>query len=140
MGFWDKAKAQLKADFQKAKDAGQTKTIKLEFIGGFPGVKGKEIEIAKNMQTGETRVNGSAAQLLGIDWQESAKRSAGKAAAGAIVGGVLTGGVGLVAGAAIGGRRKDTSTAVVDVEVDGQAYSVYVRCSQDEFKDLSNFL
>lgn len=40
-------------------------------------------------------------------------RSAGKAAAGAIVGGVLTGGAGLIAGAALGGRRRSKSTFLV---------------------------
>lgn len=40
-------------------------------------------------------------------------RSAGGAAAGAIIGGILTGGLGLIAGAAIGGRRKRTASFVV---------------------------
>lgn len=46
-------------------------------------------------------------------------RSAGKAAAGAIIGGVLTGGVGLVAGAAIGGRRRGERTFLIAFN-DGQ--------------------
>lgn len=37
---------------------------------------------------------------------EETYRHGGKAAAGAVVGGLLTGGVGLIAGAAIGGRRR----------------------------------
>lgn len=44
---------------------------------------------------------------------EEAFRSAGRAAAGAIIGGVLTGGIGLLAGAAIGGRRRRNATYVV---------------------------
>lgn len=40
-------------------------------------------------------------------------RSLGKSAVGAIIGGVLTGGIGLLAGAAIGGRRRTTATFIV---------------------------
>lgn len=40
-------------------------------------------------------------------------RNAGTAAAGAIIGGVLTGGVGLLAGAAYGGRRKKVASYVL---------------------------
>jgi len=39
-------------------------------------------------------------------------RSAGAAAAGAIIGGVLTGGIGLLAGAALGGRRRNAGVYV----------------------------
>jgi radical SAM superfamily enzyme with C-terminal helix-hairpin-helix motif len=40
-------------------------------------------------------------------------RSAGKAVIGAVVGGVLTGGIGLLAGAAFGGRRRKTGSYMV---------------------------
>ncbi len=40
-------------------------------------------------------------------------RSGGKAAAGAIIGGVLTGGVGLIAGAAIGGRKRKSASYLI---------------------------
>jgi hypothetical protein len=46
--------------------------------------------------------------IIPID--EDKYRSAGGAAAGAIIGGVLTGGVGLLVGAAIGGRRRTTTS------------------------------
>lgn len=43
-------------------------------------------------------------------------RSGGKAAVGAIVGGVLTGGIGLIAGAAIGGRKRKTASYLIRLE------------------------
>ncbi|NIK67951.1 hypothetical protein [Paenibacillus sp. BK720] len=135
MGIWQ----QFKDDYKKKVNEGLMKTIKLDYIGGMPDVKGKEIVIAQHPDTKYTTVNKKEGQLLGIDWQESGKRSAGKAAAGAIIGS-LAGPIGTVAGAAIGGRRKDSSTAILSVEVDGQQYSVYVRCSEDEFKTISNFM
>ncbi|TVX92244.1 hypothetical protein [Paenibacillus agilis] len=137
MSFWDKVKAQVKKDVQNAKDSAHIKEIKLEYIGGMPGVKGDEIKLAKHGQTGATWINGTEVKLLEIDWQESGKRSGGKAAAGAIVGTVLAPGIGTIAGAAMGGRRKDTSTAVIALEAQGQTYSVYVRCTAAEFKELS---
>ncbi|MEK4879354.1 hypothetical protein [Paenibacillus sp. FSL R5-0908] len=140
MGFWDRVKEQHSKDIAKAKGAAYTKDIKLEYIGGMPGVKGKEIKFSRNMQTGETKINGKEVQLQGVDWQESGQRSAGKAAAGAIVGTVLAPGIGTIAGAALGGRRKDTSTAVLAVTVKEQPYSVHVRCTDDEFKELSALL
>lgn len=48
-----------------------------------------------------------------LETDEDIYRNAGKAAAGAIVGGVLTGGIGLLAGAAFGGRRRRTSSFLV---------------------------
>jgi hypothetical protein len=44
--------------------------------------------------------------IIEIGLNQETFRSAGKAAAGAIVGGILTGGIGLIAGAAIGGKRR----------------------------------
>ena len=50
-------------------------------------------------------------EILSIDSEQY--RSAGKAAAGAIIGGVLTGGIGLLVGAAIGGRRRKEASYLI---------------------------
>jgi len=47
-----------------------------------------------------------AEDIIEIGLDQEKYRSAGKAAAGAIIGGVLTGGIGLLAGAAIGGKQR----------------------------------
>ena len=57
--------------------------------------------------------------IKNVSLQKGSSRSIGKAAAGAIVGGVLTGGIGAVAGAALGGRKKDDSMLVVTVDYHG---------------------
>lgn len=44
--------------------------------------------------------------IIELSLNQEIFRSAGKAAAGAIIGGVLTGGIGLIAGAALGGKRR----------------------------------
>lgn len=46
-------------------------------------------------------------------------RSGGKAAAGAIIGGVLTGGIGLIVGAAIGGRKRKTASYLIRLDDGG---------------------
>lgn len=57
------------------------------------------------------------AEVIPID--SEVYRSTGGAAAGAIIGGLLTGGIGLIAGAAIGGRRKKEASYLVKFS-DGQ--------------------
>lgn len=48
--------------------------------------------------------------IIEIGLDSETYRSGGKAATGAIIGGVLTGGIGLLAGAAIGGKRRKQNT------------------------------
>lgn len=63
---------------------------------------------------GVVKIQNKLYYYLGSHKEEKHTRSAGKAAAGAIVGGVLTGGLGAIAGAAIGGRKKDDSIFFLD--------------------------
>ena len=74
----------------------------------------KMISEEKEYGEGVVNVKGKLYYFLGAHKEEKHTRSAGKAAAGAIVGGVLTGGIGAVAGAAIGGRKKDDSIFFLD--------------------------
>ncbi len=48
--------------------------------------------------------------IVEVGFESETYRSGGKAAAGAIIGGVLTGGIGLLAGAALGGKRRKENT------------------------------
>lgn len=65
------------------------------------------------LEPGIVSINTQQYKFMGFDWGEQKYRSGGKAAVGAIVGGALTGGVGLIAGAAIGGKRRDSSKATI---------------------------
>lgn len=76
--------------------------------------------------------------LDGIEWEESATRSAGKAAVGAIVGS-LAGPVGTIAGAAIGGRKKDNSKAfvyLINPETNAEV-TIHIRCDQKIYTEIS---
>lgn len=134
MGFWDRVKEQAQ------KDAGIIKTIKLEYLGGHPKIKGKTIEICETSNSNTLKINRSEFVVTEIDWDEKHSRSAGKAAAGAILGGLATGGIGLIAGAAIGGKKKDESTVTISVTEGSVSYHIQVRCNQAEFAKLSSML
>jgi len=78
---------------------------------------------------------------LGSHKEQSETRSAGKAAAGAIVGGVLTGGFGAIAGAAVGGRKKDNSTFWLDFAdyETKQEFSVQVKQIKNSQNQIASF-
>lgn len=115
-----------------------------EVIGGknlLPKARFNQYVMKETNEEGIVDIKKKKYHFLGMDTNLSHKRSGGKAAAGAIVGGVLTGGVGAIAGAAIGGRRKDDSTAMLDfMEVEtGKVFSVQVKPVKNHLKILSQF-
>lgn len=79
--------------------------------------------------------------LVNIEWEESSTRSAGKAAAGAIAGTVVAGPIGTIAGAAMGGKKKDTSKAFVYlVDEDGEEHALHIRCDQKQYVQIASYL
>lgn len=88
-------------------------TIKYE--GGLPDVKPapgsiqfKDDHAELKIMVGFSRktITIKPDDIIEVGLNQETYRSAGKAAAGAIVGGLLTGGIGLIAGAALGGKRR----------------------------------
>ncbi|MGG0555262.1 hypothetical protein ABEY55_22030 [Priestia aryabhattai] len=80
-------------------------------------------------------------KLTGIEWEESSTRSAGKAAAGAIAGTVVAGPIGTIAGAAIGGKKKDTSKAFVYlVGEDSVEHTLHIRCDQKQYIQIASYI
>jgi len=102
--------------------------------------------IAKGDKPGEvftyTAFGGKLAwKLAGVEWEESATRNAGKAAGGAIAGTIVAGPLGGIAGAAVGGRRKDTSKAYVYlVGEDGVEHALHIHCDQKQYVMISAML
>lgn len=99
------------------------------------------IDESKEYGEGVVEIKKKLYYFLGTHKEEKHTRSAGKAAAGAIVGGVLTGGVGAIAGAAIGGRKKDASTFWVDFAdyETKQEFSVQVKVHKFSKNKISEF-
>jgi len=119
--------------------------VTLEIVAGNALVSGKKVTVSKGKTPGKLLFNVTLKvckefSVVGIDWEEKETRSAGKAAAGAIAGGFLTGGWGLLAGAALGGRKQDNSTAVLELEEDGRSYRLTVRCSPAELTKLNSWI
>lgn len=80
-------------------------------------------------------------KLRGIEWEESATRNAGKAAAGAIAGTLVAGPIGTIAGAAMGGKKKDTSKAFVYlIGEDGKEHALHIRCDQKQYTQIASYL
>lgn len=148
MGFWDRLKEDMKKDMEKANNKAAEKaskrgsgpSIKLEYIGGHPKIKPSDVFVRSGNEKYTLVIDGQEVTVTKIEWDEKGKRSAGKAAAGAVIGGVLTGGIGLLAGAAIGGRKKDNSLAVITFQDGPLEGTIYFRCDSKEYSTLSALL
>ncbi|OXS77915.1 glycine zipper family protein [Domibacillus enclensis] len=112
--------------------------VKIQHISGYPKIKaGKDVRILPGNETGKLRIDSILFRVKGVDWGEKTKRSGGKAAVGTIVGTVLAPGVGTVAGAAIGGRRRDDSILTMQIEDDlNITYTAYFRCNNEEYQQI----
>lgn len=93
------------------------KQTAFEVIGGQNLLKKSAGNIYRMIEQkdGVVKIKGRFYYFLGVHKEERHSRSAGKAAAGAVVGGLLTGGLGAIAGAAVGGRKKDDSIYFMDL-------------------------
>jgi hypothetical protein len=82
--------------------------------------------------------------IIEVGLNQEKYRSSGKAAAGAIVGGVLTGGIGLLAGAALGGKRRTENQLHLILNFQGKEVLVSIKPSKnipkiyEELKNLMN--
>ncbi len=106
----------------------QLTTLNLTYLGGHPDLPNKiavgigteqEYLVLYNGPTFKPVLKVPKSSIKKVELQRESSRSVGKAAAGVIVGGVLTGGIGAVAGAALGGRKKDDSLLVVTIDYNG---------------------
>lgn len=119
------------------------KPVAVEVIAGNTLIKRGKVTIAKGTGPQELvfktgAFSKTSAVVQAIAWEPREERDIVSAAVGAIAGGVLTGGIGAVAGAAIGGRKKDNSIAVLTVG--GNSGPVYVRCNAKEYEALQQLV
>lgn len=64
--------------------------------------------------------------IISFEYRNESHRSAGKAAAGAVIGGILTGGIGLLFGAALGGRKKRNEDFFLNINYKNQVASIHI--------------
>jgi hypothetical protein len=139
MGFWDDVKknnALQKHNRELDNKLMLKKKVELDYLGGFKDIKGKSIKVYQGDSPKTVFINRVEYNVSNIDWQQNHKRSAGKSAVGAIAGTLVAGPIGLIAGAAIGAKRKDASIAVITIIHDNEEHDLYVQCNQIEFKKL----
>jgi len=116
--------------------------INVEVLAGHPE-GARHVNFAKSDSPGDVYIEITPKhrrlyRLDKISWTPSGQRSAGKAAAGAIAGTIVAGPLGTIAGAAIGGKRKDTSKAYVtltDVET-GEEVELHIVCDQAKYTQI----
>lgn len=90
----------------------------------------------KYVHTGGSKI--PAEELLSVETMDTDEyRNGGTAAAGAIIGGILTGGIGLLAGAAFGGRKKGSRVIRLRFTEDRQ---VVAELSMKQWKKHSKVL
>lgn len=126
-------------DIFSAKEFARTR-INVEVLAGHPD-NARYVNICSGDNPGEVWVEVAPHVKRvyvpdGIEWEESAKRSGGKAAGGAIVGTLAAGPLGGIAGAAVGGRRRDNSKAyvyLIDPET-GEEVTLHIRCDQAKYQ------
>jgi hypothetical protein len=94
--------------------------VEIHYVYGF--FKGKNIVLKPE-------------DILDLSFDQETYRSAGKAAAGAIIGGLLTGGIGLLAGAALGGKRQKNNKLCLSIVSEGMSYKAIIT-SQYQLQDI----
>ena len=131
MGFLDSLKDSLKYPrFSEKYEMGFTdissgdKPVIIQF---------RENEVEFKILTGFTSVKKiiKPNDIIEVGLNQETYRSGGKAAAGAIIGGVLTGGIGLLAGAAIGGKRRKENQLTLIVNDNGNECDIFLKPSKD---------
>jgi len=119
---------------------------KIKYLGGHPELtKPCDVDIEVSNKQKLIKISGGgifsykeikipAEKIRNVSFEEKAKRSAGKAVTGAIIGGVLTGGIGLLAGGAIGGKRRDDSNLYITIEHNNREFDVIVKPGKNSQK------
>jgi len=75
--------------------------------------------------------------IVSIDFEKSASRSAGKTVAGALIGGVLTGGIGLLVGGVLGAKKKNQSELYITVNYNNREFVISLKTGKDTDKIYS---
>jgi len=125
---------------------------KIKYLGGHPDMsKPCDVDIDVSKRNNSLKMSGGGIfsykeieipidKIVHIGFEEKKKRSAGKTAAGAVVGGILTGGIGLLAGAAIGGKRRDDSNLYITIEHNNREFDVILKPGKSSQKLYSEIV
>lgn len=114
MGILDGIKKQME---------NQASQVKLHYLGGHPDISRSSLVFAKRegdklslYRYNKKLVDIPLSDIKSVKLERANSRSMGKAAGGAIIGGLIAGPAGLVAGGALGGKKKNESVIIVNIE------------------------
>lgn len=121
------------------------KKVLLNILDGVKPVAGSSVTLSKGTNAGFLRFRvtfklDAEYRVTDINWQKKGKRSLEKAVAGAYIGNKLSGHIGFLTGAAIGGKKKDVSTAVITFIDNDVEKSICVQCNKKQYEDLKDLL
>lgn len=139
---WSTYKDTVKDQAVKMAEKRDKINLTLEVVAGNPIIPTGKVTITTGDKPYELNFKISwtttkKATVRSISWQEKKERNAGTTIVGAVAGAVLSGGIGAVAGAAIGARTQDTSTAVMVIaDEKGREFELYLRCNGKEYETL----
>lgn len=127
------------------KDKIKKRYAAIEVVGGQNLLSAKPKAAYMMSQTiapGIVEIEKKQYYYLGLDQKRSHERSAAKTGAGAVIGTVLAPGVGTIIGGAIGAKKKDTSTAIlelIDKETD-KLFQIEIKCNDKQRATLNEFI
>lgn len=129
----------IEAIFTDKPESFKKTRVAVKLVSGKEQLGSKKDSITLvELEPGIVSANVRQYKFTGFDWGEQKYRSGGKAVAGAVIGGVLTGGIGVLAGAAIGGKRRDASKATIHLVDRGtnKPVQLIIECDEKKAREL----
>ena len=110
------------------------------YVAGLPDVRPGKVRVAPTAVQHVIRVRGRELRVARCEWLEKGQRSARGAVLGGAVGDLAFGVPGAVAGALVGGRRRNNSLTALTCDIDGLETVVYFRTTAREHQQLMSVL
>ena len=122
----------------------------IDYLGGHPQMTKPETIIMtistefnavyfrpKSMWSTTKPITIESSDIISIEFEKQASRSAGKTVAGALIGGVLTGGVGLLVGGALGAKKSNKSELHITIKYKDREFIVSLKTGKETDKIYS---
>lgn len=112
----------------------------VEYVAGLSNMKPRRVTLAKVNSDHSVSVHGRVIRVTRCDWIERGRRSGTGALIGGAIGDLALGLPGAVAGAMVGGRRRNASLTALTATVGGIETVVYFRTTAAEHARIMSIL